>query len=78
MASTDGFTPRVDFLPPSALTLPGRLGLTRAPGRPGPGRSPDPDDWLRQDLDGRRRRGREGARDAPRADGARADRRRAR
>jgi len=41
----------VDFLPSSALPLPGRLGLTRAPGRWAPGRSTDPDAWLREDLD---------------------------
>lgn len=41
---------RVDFLPASALSLPGRLGMTRAPGRWGPGRSPDPEVRLREDL----------------------------
>lgn len=51
MAATDPFTLRVDFLPCTALPLPGRLGLTRAPGRPGPGRSAERDDWLRQDVD---------------------------
>ena len=40
----------VDFLPPAALPLPGRLGLTRAPGRWAPGRSTDADSWLREDL----------------------------
>jgi protein-tyrosine phosphatase len=42
---------QVDFLPASALPLPGRLGLTRAPGRWAPGRSRDPDFWLREDLE---------------------------
>ena len=41
----------VDFLPPSALPLPGRLGLTRAPGRWAPGRNPESGTWLREDLD---------------------------
>ena len=41
----------VDFLPPSALPLPGRLGLTRAPGRWAPGRNPESGAWLREDLD---------------------------
>lgn len=41
---------RVDFLPASALPLPGRLGMTRAPGRPAPGRSLDSDVRLREDL----------------------------
>ncbi|SRR6266568_1203959 len=41
----------VDFLPPSALPLPGRLGLTRAPGRWAPDRSTDSHAWLREDLD---------------------------
>ena len=40
----------MDLLPPEALPLPGRLGLTRAPGRWAPGRSGDPDSWLREDL----------------------------
>jgi ADP-ribosyl-[dinitrogen reductase] hydrolase len=40
----------VDFLPRSALDLPGRLGLTRAPGRWWPGREGDCDARLREDL----------------------------
>lgn len=45
------FALRVDFLPPSALALPGRLGLTRAPGRWAPGRHMDSDLRLRDDLE---------------------------
>jgi hypothetical protein len=41
---------RVDFLPTSALALPGRLGLTRAPGRWWPGRSTDSERRLRDDI----------------------------
>jgi protein-tyrosine phosphatase len=41
---------QVDFLPRSALGLPGRLGLTRAPGRWWPGREGDSDARLREDL----------------------------
>jgi hypothetical protein len=43
--------PQVDFLPPSALALPGRLGLTRAPGRWWPGRHLDSECRLREDLE---------------------------
>jgi protein-tyrosine phosphatase len=42
---------RVDWVPRSALALPGRLGLTRAPGRWAEGRPADPTVWLREDLD---------------------------
>lgn len=42
---------RIDHLPPSALALPGRLGLTRAPGRFAPGRDLDADVRLREDLE---------------------------
>lgn len=42
---------RVDYLPRSALALPGRLGLTRAPGRWAPGRSLDSAVRLREDVD---------------------------
>jgi ADP-ribosyl-[dinitrogen reductase] hydrolase len=42
---------RVDFLPAAVLGLRGRLGLTRAPGRWAPGRSPDSDARLREDLE---------------------------
>jgi ADP-ribosyl-[dinitrogen reductase] hydrolase len=48
------FTPlelRVDLLPRSALALPGRLGLTHAPGRWSPGRHTDSDVRLREDLE---------------------------
>jgi protein-tyrosine phosphatase len=41
---------RVDFLPRSVLPLPGRLGLTQAPGRWWPGRHLDSDARLRDDL----------------------------
>lgn len=54
MSAGNGFEPyalRVDWLPPSALALPGRLGLTRAPGRWSPGRSLDSDERLREDFD---------------------------
>ncbi|WP_243338342.1 cyclin-dependent kinase inhibitor 3 family protein [Anaeromyxobacter soli] len=42
---------RVDYLPASALALPGRLGLTRAPGRWVAGRDPDSDVRLREDVE---------------------------
>jgi protein-tyrosine phosphatase len=42
---------RVDWLPHSALAVPGRLGLTRAPGRWAEGRNVDSDVRLREDLD---------------------------
>jgi protein-tyrosine phosphatase len=42
--------PRVDFLPAAVLGAPGRLGLTCAPGRWWPGRAPDSDQRLREDL----------------------------
>src|SRR6266568_658078 len=42
---------QIDFLAPSALPLPGKLGLTRAPGRWAPGRNPESRSWLREDLD---------------------------
>jgi ADP-ribosyl-[dinitrogen reductase] hydrolase len=42
---------RVDFVPRAALALPGRLGLTRAPGRWEEGRDADSDVRLREDLD---------------------------
>jgi protein-tyrosine phosphatase len=41
---------RVDYLPREALPLPGRLGLTRAPGRWSAGRAVDSDLRLREDL----------------------------
>jgi hypothetical protein len=41
---------QVDLLPRSALALPGRLGLARAPGRWSPGRHLDSDVRLRDDL----------------------------
>lgn len=41
---------RVDFLPRRAHGLPGRLGLTAAPGRWWPGRALDPVDLLARDL----------------------------
>jgi protein-tyrosine phosphatase len=41
---------RVDYLPRTALALPGRLGLTRAPGRWSSGRDLDSDVRLREDL----------------------------
>jgi ADP-ribosyl-[dinitrogen reductase] hydrolase len=41
---------RVDWLPQAALALPGRLGLTRAPGRWSSGRDLGPDVRLREDL----------------------------
>lgn len=41
---------RVDFLPRRAHGLPGRLGLTAAPGRWWPGRELDPDALLARDL----------------------------
>ena len=41
---------RVDFLPADSLSLPGRLGMTRAPGRWSPGRSLDAEVRLREDL----------------------------
>lgn len=50
-SSAPAFALRVDQVSRAALPLPGRLGLTRAPGRPAPGRSPDPDAWLAEDLD---------------------------
>ncbi len=50
-AWTEHYVPRVDFLPRSLLGTPGRLGLTRAPGRLAPGRSLDSDLRLRRDLD---------------------------
>ncbi|HYQ81321.1 MAG TPA: cyclin-dependent kinase inhibitor 3 family protein [Anaeromyxobacteraceae bacterium] len=40
----------VDFLPQRAHGLPGRLGLTAAPGRWWPGRDPDPEAQLDRDL----------------------------
>lgn len=49
-SGTPSFALRVDWLPQPALALPGRLGLTRAPGRWASGRVPDPDVWLREDL----------------------------
>lgn len=42
---------RVDYLPASALGLPGRLGLTRAPGRLEAGRTLDSDLRLREDVE---------------------------
>jgi protein-tyrosine phosphatase len=45
------FALRVDYLPRAALRLPGRLGLTRAPGRWAPGRHADSDVRLREDLE---------------------------
>ncbi len=45
------FALRVDWLPPAALALPGRLGLTRAPGRWAAGRSLDSDVRLREDVE---------------------------
>jgi protein-tyrosine phosphatase len=48
--ATTPFSLRVDWLPRSALALPGRLGLTRAPGRWAEGRDPDSDVRLREDL----------------------------
>jgi protein-tyrosine phosphatase len=45
------YVPRVDFLPRPLLGTPGRLGLTRAPGRPALGRSLDPGVRLRRDLE---------------------------
>lgn len=42
---------RVDFVAPSALPGGGRLGLSRAPGRYAPGRDPDSDVRLREDLE---------------------------
>lgn len=41
---------RIDWLPRSALALPGRLGLTCAPGLWSNGRDPDSDVRLREDL----------------------------
>lgn len=41
---------RVDFLPRRAHGLPGRLGLTAAPGRWWPGRDLDPESQLGRDL----------------------------
>lgn len=41
---------QVDFLPKRAHGLPGRLGLTAAPGRWWPGRDLDPDGLLERDL----------------------------
>ncbi|HET6924013.1 MAG TPA: cyclin-dependent kinase inhibitor 3 family protein [Anaeromyxobacteraceae bacterium] len=41
---------QVDFLPRRAHGLPGRLGLTAAPGRWWPGRDLDPDGLLERDL----------------------------
>ena len=43
--------PRIDWLPLAALALPGRLGMTRAPGRWSPGRHLDSDVRLRRDLE---------------------------
>jgi len=50
MAIDPEYSLRVDYLPRSALALPGRLGLTRAPGRWSPGRDLDSDVRLREDL----------------------------
>jgi ADP-ribosyl-[dinitrogen reductase] hydrolase len=50
LAMDDPSRLRVDFLPPSALELPGRLGLTRAPGRWWPGRDLDSDARLQGDV----------------------------
>lgn len=47
----DSYALRVDYLPASALGLPGRLGLTRAPGRWSAGRNPDSDLRLREDVE---------------------------
>ncbi len=49
-ASDAPYALRVDYLPRSALSLPGRLGLTRAPGRWSAGRDLDSDVRLREDL----------------------------
>jgi ADP-ribosyl-[dinitrogen reductase] hydrolase len=49
--TTTSLLTQVDFLPLSALPLPGRLGLTRAPGRWWPGRPLDSDVRLREDLE---------------------------
>lgn len=51
MLSQPVFSLRVDFLPPGVVGLPGRLGLTRAPGRYAEGRSLDGDERLREDLE---------------------------
>ena len=51
MEVTNPFALRVDYLPHRALGLPGRLGLTRAPGRWWPGRALDSDARLREDLE---------------------------
>jgi ADP-ribosyl-[dinitrogen reductase] hydrolase len=48
--SDEPYALRVDWLPRSALRLPGRLGLTRAPGRWSSGRDLDSDVRLREDL----------------------------
>ena len=45
------FALRVDYLPHEALPLPGRLGLTRAPGRWAEGRGEDASLWLGEDLE---------------------------
>jgi protein-tyrosine phosphatase len=50
-APTEPYALRVDWLPRSAVTAPGRLGLTRAPGRWAEGRDTDSDVRLREDLD---------------------------
>jgi ADP-ribosyl-[dinitrogen reductase] hydrolase len=49
-ASGLSFELRVDFLPADAHGLPGRLGLTRAPGRWFPGRPTGTIGWLRDDV----------------------------
>src|SRR5512137_2901032 len=41
---------RVDFLPPESHGLPGRLGLTIAPGKWRPGLDPASDNLVRDDL----------------------------
>jgi protein-tyrosine phosphatase len=50
MQPPSSFALRVDYIPRGALALPGRLGLTRAPGRWMPGRHADSDVRLREDL----------------------------
>ncbi|WP_242344125.1 protein-tyrosine phosphatase family protein [Anaeromyxobacter terrae] len=47
----DSYALRVDYPPPSALDLPGRLGLTRAPGRWSAGLTLDSDLRLRADVE---------------------------
>ena len=49
--ATSPYSLRVDFVSPEALPTPGRLGLTRAPGRYAEGRSFDSDERLREDLE---------------------------